>query len=191
MGRGKRRLATRAETQLPLSDGSRGRPVPAQLATALGGELEQIEALDRGRWLVYPTLARVYRKGENSYCGTVAATTGWHARMEPRERPRGKAKLPIVRLDGDDAVLYSTDTTPFNVLARVYISDSHGHVAAIFDPEGELIGQVLIRDSKVEASVFQEEKFIGTVKSKGLRGNRPRLDLRLAGAGAYFFLLER
>lgn len=192
MGRGKRAGLARLGVlgrEIALSDSGRHLRVPPQLATSLVESAEVGEAARRGRWQVQGQEVQVYPEGSRRYVGSAVATKAWVAEAVNRDRPRvlhGRAYL-----EGEVAVL--TDSFD-NERARARVIDAHGHqlqLSGVGGAGGLLLGELFLQDAKVSATVFDRfGELRGIVKVKGSRGQRSRLDLRLAAVAAYFFLLE-
>jgi len=176
---------------MPLSDGGRYRRAPLHLATLLGAQAEAHAHTGPG-WAV-DAVVHAYLPRERRLSGSAVATST-HGALVSGRSPSQRSRPHLVVLDGEEAVLYRRSDRSYE-LARVRIGDADGHTAVIERGDGVVLATLyLLLVERVSASVCRskEDPSVGLVKSKAFRsGWRPPLDLRLAGAAAYYLLLDQ
>jgi hypothetical protein len=183
MGRGKRRLLARQGSPvvlIPLSTHIGAKRVPEVLKNALKAAAK----VNRDPFPAGGDVL-VYRQGEKRYSGRAFVLAD--GTVETRDRGRvsyGRAYLGITE-PGEQRVAVITDHKDDHI-ATVRYGRTEFMVEAL-DTAGTVVLELFMRNAKNEAGVFDlQGDPIGEVKAK--RGQR--LDLLLAGVGAWCFLAQ-
>lgn len=177
MGRGKRSHG-HAQAILPLSDGTRKRLVPKLVKGALATQSLET-ALDSSFDLgALPHSKATVIGPEGERLGEVSCDRRGRVEVQSLSRDR----LGNAHLDDDGLMIQDYD---HETVADVRVSDPSGRQALVVDHDEGHVGSLALAGDRSRCEVTSGDgERAGSVVSK-----EGELDVRVAGAGAYFLLL--